>query len=162
MIQICPACESDLPEACELYNDYAASSIATFDLEARSLDSFAASYLLPPNFGLAARDESDKMLGFVSLGPFIHRAAAAQTVEIALYLRSDSRGLGLGSRLLEAAHEAAKAKGITCIIAVITSENQGSCRFFERRGYTFAGAVPKIAHKLDQDLGVSYYQRLLS
>ena len=75
-------------EACALYNEYAVSSVATFDLAPRDMTTFAAGYLKAPNFGCVARDEAGALAGFVSLGPFIHRAAAAQSVEIALYLRA--------------------------------------------------------------------------
>ena len=160
-IDILPATEADLAEACALYNEYAVSSVATFDLAPRDMTTFAAGYLKTPNFGCVARDEAGALAGFVSMGPFIHRAAAAQSVEIALYLRADRCGGGLGPRLLEAGHAEARDRRIATIIAVITTENVGSCAFFEREGYVYAGALSRIARKGGQELGVSYYQYLL-
>ena len=161
MIEIRPFSARDLAASCAIYNHYVEKSIATFDLQPRSIEAFASGFLAPPNLGLVAVDDDD-LLGFASLGPFIHRKAAAQTMEIALYLRADSCGRGLGPRLLEAAHEAARTAHLTSIIAVITRENPGSCAFFERHGYAFAGSLTGIARKFDKDLGVSYYQVFLS
>ena len=160
MLEILPATDADLAEACALYNHYVVHSIATFHLSPLTVAEFAKDFLLSPNQGLVARDESG-LMGFVSLGPFIHREAAAKSAEIALYLREDSCGRGLGPRLLEAGHALAKTVGLTSIIAVITRENRGSCAFFERCGYQYCGELANIAHKLEQDLGVSYYQLAL-
>jgi L-amino acid N-acyltransferase YncA len=158
---ISPATDADLPDACALYNQYAASSAATFDLAPRCLDGFAAGFLAPPNFGHVARDADGQMLGFVSLAPFIHRPAADQSAEIALYLRPDLCGQGIGPQLLRAIHEDARERGLVTIVAVITTENPRSCAFFSRQGYLFGGALRKIASKGGQDLGVSYYQYML-
>lgn len=59
-----------------------------------------------------------------------------QTPEIAIALRPDARGQGLGSRLLESLIQVAKKQGHRRLSLAVEHTNTGARRLYERLGFT--------------------------
>ena len=157
------ASERDVPDAARIYNRYVRESTATFHCRTIPNDELAKVLLRePPYGGFVARDDDGTLLGYLSLAPFINRCAARWSVELAMYLGPGACGRGLGSLLLETAEESAREHRLHTIVAVICSENAGSCRFFRRHGYRHCGSLEMVAQKFGRRLGVEYYQKILA
>ena len=57
-------------------------------------------------------------------------------------LDSLREGLGVGSRLIEQAAEAARAAGCTRLFLITTNDNLHALRFYQRRGFRLAALYP--------------------
>lgn len=110
---------------------------------------------------LAARDESGTIVGSVQLDlaqkPNSHHRCEVQKL---LVLRTH-RGRGLGSALMKAAEDAARAKGRSLLI-LDTSASGNAVGLYERLGYSKAGVIPRYAGDPDGSLidTIIYYKEI--
>jgi ribosomal protein S18 acetylase RimI-like enzyme len=70
-----------------------------------------------------------------------HRAEIAK-----MMTRRDLRGRGVGTMLLREAERVAVAKRRT-LLTLDTAADEGASGFYEKLGYTFAGAIPDYAYR---------------
>jgi phosphinothricin acetyltransferase len=154
--------EADVASARRIYNRYVRESTATFHCRIQSEEDFRKKFLLPlPHGAIVAIDPQEHtLLGYTLLSPFIDRCAARWSSEVAIYLDASACGTGIGTRLLTAADEQARKHRMRTIVAVISSENTGSCRFFRRNGYRHCGSIDAVAQKFGRRLGIEYYQKI--
>jgi len=92
---------------------------------------------------LILAEDQDGVLGTVQLITDMpdnqpHRADVAK-----LLVHRRARGSGVGQRLMEAAHAAARAQGRTLL--VLDTANAAAERLYERLGWQRVGAVPNFA-----------------
>lgn len=91
----------------------------------------------PSQFLALVRDESDEVVGTVQLTliPGLARAGAKRLLIEAVRLAPSTRGTGLGTAMLEWAHDYGRQGG--AVLAQLTSDNArtDAHRFYERLGY---------------------------
>jgi len=80
-------------------------------------------------FALLARADDGAAVGMArcALGPF--------AVLESLVVRADFRGMGVGSALISAARETARARGRTAMFLNVMNGNDGARRLYEREGF---------------------------
>ena len=83
------------------------------------------------------------------------------TVEHSIHVREESWGRGIGRALINALVERARREGKHVMVAGIDSENTGSIRFHERRGFWEVGRLPEIGEKFGRRLDLVLMQRML-
>jgi GNAT superfamily N-acetyltransferase len=92
---------------------------------------------------IVALDDADAIIGTVQLITDMppnqpHRADVAK-----LLVRRSARGAGVGQRLMQAAHAAARAQGKTLL--VLDTASDGAERLYTRLGWQRVGTVPDYA-----------------
>lgn len=96
---------------------------------------------------LVAR-RGDQMVGTVQLQPAWAPNQPHRAELVKLLVAADSRGAGLGTRLMEAAEDAARAAGYSLL--TLDAKRGGSAeRLYRRLGWTLVGTIPDYA--LDPD-----------
>ena len=154
----------DVPSITAIYVEQVLYGSATFEIvppdEAemarRLADTMAGGY---PYF-VAERDR--RVLGYAYAGPYRERPAYRNTVEDSVYTASDSRGLGIGGRLLRQLIDAAAGAGFRQMIAVIgDSKNVASVRLHKAAGFTDIGTLRSVGYKHSRWLDVVLMQRVL-
>jgi len=110
---------------------------------------------------LGIEDEHGKLLGFASYGTFRAWPAYKYSVEHSIYIHHESRGLGLGKRLLTSLIDEATARDVHPMIGGIDLSNQTSIALHERLGFEPAGVIRQAAYKFGQWLDLAFYQKLL-
>ncbi|HVZ14693.1 MAG TPA: GNAT family N-acetyltransferase [Bauldia sp.] len=109
---------------------------------------------------VAERDR--RVLGYAYAGPYRARPAYRNTVEDSVYIASDSRGLGLGGRLLGQLIHAAAAAGFRQMVALIgDSKNAASIRLHKAAGFADVGTMRSVGYKHGRWLDVVLMQRAL-
>ena len=108
-----------------------------------------------------ARDESGAIAGFGMLRAYNSMPAFAKTAEISYFLKPEFTGKGIGKMILEHLVVKAKEKGITSILAGISSFNEGSIRFHLNNGFIECGRFKSIGTKKGRTFDVVYCQREL-
>ena len=160
-MEVRDAAEEDLAALVAIYNDVIATSTATYTTALVTLEDrrqwwrarVAAGYPV-----LVAVDESG-VSGFATFGDFRPWPGYRFTVEHTVHVRSDRRGGGVGTRLLEALFPRAAALGKHMMIAGVDAANVASIRFHERLGFERAGCLREVGHKFDRWLDLVFLQR---
>jgi phosphinothricin acetyltransferase len=110
---------------------------------------------------LAAKDAADRVLGFGLLRPHNPLPAFARAAEITYFMAPEHTRRGIGGAMLERLLAEAREKGITSILASISSLNSGSIAFHGRHGFAECGRFLGIGRKWGQEFDVVWMQRII-
>jgi phosphinothricin acetyltransferase len=110
---------------------------------------------------LTARDEQGNILGFGMLRAYSPFPTFSKTAEITYFIKPGYTGKGIGKRILESLIADAGAKGITSIIASISSLNEGSIEFHRKNGFVECGRLKEVGNKRGKTFTVVYMQKML-
>lgn len=107
------------------------------------------------------KDEDENFLGFCMLRPHSPMPAFSGTAEISYFIRPEHTGKGIGSVMLEYLLSGAKEKELHCILASISSFNEGSIRFHSRHGFSECGRFREAGKKKGRFFDTVWMQKLL-
>lgn len=159
-ITFLPIVKQDLSEVTRIYNYYVENSTATFHLEPVTVQEMEATLLLGhalyKSFTVCVED---KIVGFCYLGQFRKKEAYDISAEVTLYIKHDFTGKKIGGEILSFMEKTAKDLSLKNLVGVITSENLGSLKLFERNGYFKCGHLKNIGIKFGRALDVLSYQK---
>lgn len=169
------ACESDLDEIAAIYAFYCDKSTATFETKAPAREQLAGRFTavraerLPYIVIISSNDNS--VLGYAYAAPYrSERIAYAHTVEISIYVRSDTIRGGLGNklmdRLLEDLRRCTRDPAPREAIAVVAEDEVGLGRgvdqFYTNQGFECVGRLKDVGYKFDRYISVSFWQKHLA
>ncbi len=162
-VVIRPASEIDLVSAVEIYNDVVRTSTATFEENPRELEEFILAYREKKRSGIPwfVADHKGDIIGYGTYGPFRKASGYSITVEHSLHIRSDCRGMGVGSSMLRELILAAKSQPIHSMIGALDSSNSPSIKLHERFGFKKVGEIPQVAKKFSIPLNLLIMQLIL-
>ena len=146
-----------------ILNDAIVNSTALYDYKPRTPENMVTWFATKRanNFPvIGVEDANGKLLGFASYGTFRAFPAYKYTVEHSIYVEKDSRGLGLGRKLLEEIVRQAQANGMHTVVGAIDASNNTSIALHERLGFTHSGTVKHAGFKFGRWLDVAFYQRV--
>ena len=107
------------------------------------------------------KDENRNFLGFCMLRPHSPMPTFSGTAEISYFIMPEYTGRGIGSMMLEYLLSGAKEKGLHCILASISSLNEGSIRFHSQNGFSECGRFRKVGKKKGRFFDTVWMQKLL-
>ena len=149
----------DVPAITVIYNDAIAHTVATFDMEQKTLeeqrewfDGHGARYPI-----LVALLE-EEVVGWASLSSWSDRCAYADTAEISVYVQDSFRGRGVGKELTGRVLQAGKEAGLHTVLARIESGNAASIHIFEKFGFEHVGVMREVGFKFGRLHDVSIMQ----
>lgn len=159
------ATDADLVSMVEIYNYYIQNSVVTFDIDAMTLDDWAAKFKWINSLGLpfiVAETQSQQIIGFAYVAPWRQKAAFKRTVEDSIYLRPAAIGKRVGTKLLTELLVRAKAAGVKEVVAVISDKGaEASIALHERFGFKQQGHLGKVGFKFGRWLGTVLMQKSL-
>jgi phosphinothricin acetyltransferase len=163
MIEITDATPADLPAILAIYNDAVLHTTAVYDETPRTLEAqqewFALKTAQPWPVLVAAA--AGAVAAFCSYGPFRPWPGYRRTIESSIYVAPDRRGQGIGTRLLPALIERAKAGGFHAMIAGIDADNAASLRLHGRLGFAKVAHLPEVGWKFGRWLDLVLLEKLL-
>lgn len=158
-----PAGEADLPAITAIYNAVIATSTAIYMDDPVTLEDrgtwFAARRAA--GYPLLVADDGDGVLGFATFGDFRAFPGYRHTVEHSVHIRADARGRGLGTALVSALFEPARALGKHVMIAGVDAANEGSIRMHERLGFERGAVLREVGRKFGRWLDLAFMQKFL-
>ena len=157
------ATEADLEGLAAIYNEVIASSTAVFSYLPVSVDERRRWWQARTAQGyplLVAHDEHG-VAGFGTFGDFRPWPGYRFTVEHTLHVRADARGRGLGTQMLQALVQRARALGKHVMVAGVDAGNAASIRLHERCGFAQAGRLREVGYKFDRWHELVFLQRAL-
>jgi L-amino acid N-acyltransferase len=163
MITIRPACEADLPEILEIYNDVILHTTAVYTYEPHTPEMRKAWYddKVKAGYPVFVAEEEDRVIGLSSYGPFRAWPAYKYTVENSVYVAESSRGKGVARLLMQPLIDAARSQGYHAIIAGIDSSNQPSIRLHWSFGFKEVAHFREVGFKFGRWLDLTFMELLL-
>ncbi|WP_206633455.1 GNAT family N-acetyltransferase [Methanoculleus taiwanensis] len=132
----------------DLFNYYVENTFAAYPEQTVPYEFFDFFLAIAKDYpSVAVEDADGRLLGFGMLRPHSPIPAFAHTAEITYFIDPALTGKGLGSRMLGHLAQDGAKKGITCILAGISSRNAGSIRFHEKNGFTECGRFRNVGRK---------------
>jgi L-amino acid N-acyltransferase YncA len=87
--------------------------------------------------------------------------AFSVTAEVSYFISQEHTGKGIGRNLLHYFEEEGKKKGITNILASISSLNPGSINFHLKNGFYECGRFKGVGKKNDRVFDLVWMQKML-
>jgi phosphinothricin acetyltransferase len=161
-LQIRPATEADLAEACEIVNYFIEKTFFNFRTEPRRVDEWRSDWRrLHDRFPwLVATD--DRVVGVAYAAPWNDRAAYQWTVEATVYVDPSRQRAGVGDALYTELLARLRRQGFRSVVAVIALPNDPSVRLHERHGFVRVGQLIDAGYKLGAWRDVGFWQCSLS
>lgn len=159
-VAIRPACPGDAQAIAAIYTWHVANGTATFDTAAPDAAAWAeklADFAARGHPFLVAEQEGG-VIAYAYAARFRDRAAYAHTCEDSIYVAHDARGQGIGSALLLALIDAARASGFAQMLGVIGGGEPASVALHARCGFVHAGRMRNVGKKFGRLLDTVYMQ----
>jgi L-amino acid N-acyltransferase YncA len=154
--------EGDLPDILRIYNDEILTGTATWDEEPWTLERRQAWFKEHDASTPVLIAEVDGMVaGFAYLTRMSEKSGWRFTRENTIYLDRPYRGRGVGTVLLGALLEEARALGLRLIVASITSENEPSIALHRKLGFEVVGTLHQAGFKFGRRLDTTYMELVL-
>jgi phosphinothricin acetyltransferase len=149
-IALRPAAEADLAAIREIYAHHVLHGLASFEIEAPTLDEMRRRFAAIVGSGypylLAAGD--DGVLGYAYASAYRSRPAYRHTVENSVYVKPGAAGRGVGRLLLTALIEQCTQRGYRQMLAVIgDSANAASIGLHRACGFGECGTLRSVGFK---------------
>ncbi|MEL1135855.1 N-acetyltransferase family protein [Desulfitobacterium sp. THU1] len=158
------ATHEDLGRINEIYNWAVLNTVATFDLEERTLERsepWFASHL-DPYYPLFVVENQSGVTGWGSLSPFRTKPAYKESGEFSIYIAPEWLGKSMGDALLKALCEEAGKLGYHTLLGLITASNEKSLNLAVKHGFYEVGRYREVGKKFGQYLDVITMQRILA
>ncbi len=154
--------EEDLAAVTDIYNYYVLHSTATWHTHPLTEEEMRQLVFTDNvKYKTFVIKDGGAVFGYVSIREFKPRDAYIGTAEIGIYLRKDCCGKGLGGKALKHLEKYAEGAGVHVLIAIISAENDGSIRLFEKNGYEKCAYFKQVGHKFGRHLDAVAYQKIL-
>jgi L-amino acid N-acyltransferase len=163
-MEIRDAAEGDIEQIREIYNDVLTHSTAIYNDQPATLEDRLAWWKarLEQGYPVLVADDGGRVAGFASFGDFRSWPGYRFTVEGTVHIRADRRGQGVGTALLNAIVERARALGKHTMIAGVDAENAASLRYLERFGFERAAYLREVGFKFGRWLDLVFLQYWLT
>jgi len=157
-----PISPDDKESVIDIFNYYIENSFAAYPENKVPYEFFGLFLQSTAGYPTAiVKDESKTVLGFGLLRPHSPIPTLAGTVEITYFIRPEYTGKGIGSTIMEYLLEGAREKGLHCILASISSLNEGSIRFHIQHGFSECGRFREVGKKWGKLFDTVWMQKLL-
>jgi L-amino acid N-acyltransferase YncA len=140
-ISIDPMVEQDWPVVRTIYIQGINTGNATFEKSPPEWASCDAGHLRACR--LVGRSQ-EGVLGWAALSSVSSRCVYAGVAEVSVYVAPQSRGQGIGKKLLASLVEASEREGIWTLQAGIFPENVSSVELHKRHGFRVVGTREKL------------------
>lgn len=158
-----PAADPDLPAVTAIYAHEAATGIATFDTEPRSL-AFWQERLAGPGPGdhLLVAEQAGEVVGYAASSSYRPRPAYDRTRETSVYLTAGHAGRGLGRQLYDELLARLRADEVHLVVAVVALPNAASVALHRGCGFTSVGVLTEVGRKFDRWIDTELFQLRLT
>jgi L-amino acid N-acyltransferase YncA len=155
-----PMTGADRLTVIDIFNYYIENSFAAYPEQKVSYDFF--DILLKAREGypaVVAGDETGTIAGFGMLRAFHPSPTFSKTAEISYFIKPEWTHRGIGKMMLNLLIQKAEEKGLTSLLASISSLNNPSIHFHQNNGFVECGRFIAIGEKKGQVFDVVYMQK---
>ena len=155
-----PARDDDAQAIAAIYAWHVANGTATFDTAAPDAAAWSEKLadFAERGFPFLVAEREGRVIAYAYAARFRDRAAYAHTCEDSIYVAHEARGQGIGSLLLLALIDAARASGFAQMLAVIGGGEPASVALHGKCGFVHAGRMRHVGKKFGRLLDTVYMQ----
>ena len=153
---------ADAPAIAAIYNEAILTTVATFDVETKSVEE-RIEWLSrhDERHPVLVAEVEGQVIGWISLSRWSDRRAYDDTAETSFYVKSEFRGQGVGRRLNEAIIDQARRLGYHSLIARVAQGSEQSLHLNLSMGFVLVGTLKEVGRKFGKLLDVHILQKLL-
>ena len=162
-VSVRAATPADIGAMSAIYAREAREGHATFDLEPRPLEAWAA-YVAstePGDAALVAVDRHGSVLGFAYSSAYRTKPAYAHTRESTIYVAPAGQGRGVGRLLYAELIARMRDAGVHLVVAAVALPNDASVRLHRSFGFERVGTLPEVGRKHERWIDVDLYALVL-
>lgn len=156
-------------ELLKIYAPYVTDTAITFEYDIPSIEEFEERIIkIQKKYPYLVAESNGEIVGYAYATTFHPRAAYSRCVEMAIYLKMDARGQGIGRKLYEELEVRLKEQGIlnlyACIgYAPVEDEylTNASVRFHEKMGYKVNGRFTKCGYKFGRWYDMVWMEKMI-
>lgn len=154
------AMEKDLTEILEIYNEAILNTTAIYAYKAHTIDERKQWYdkKMQEGYPVLVFEESGKVMGFATFGPFRAWPAYKYTIEHSIYVHDKYRNKGIGTALINEIIRISNEREFATIVAGIDEANDKSIKMHEKLGFKYSGTIYKAGYKFGKWLNLVFYQ----
>ncbi len=153
----------DAKAIADIYNQYVAHSVATFDTTpVREEDMQSRIAILSASYPYLVYEVDGEIAGYCYAHSWKEKAAYKYTLETTIYLNPNHQGKGIGRQLMQQLIDECRHGGYHALIACITEGNEASNTLHEKLGFKQVSRFEKVGRKFDRWLDVIDYELLLN
>lgn len=157
-----PVSIEDREAIIDIYNHYVENSFAAYPENRVPYEFFSLFLRMAEGYPfLVAKDGERRVLGFAMLHPHNPVPSFSRTAEITYFIAPEHINQGIGKAMQIRLMNEAREKGITTILASISSLNTKSWNFHAKQGFQECGRFQKIGRKWGQDFDVIWMQKMV-
>ncbi|GGL43227.1 N-acetyltransferase [Phycicoccus endophyticus] len=155
------ATAADLPRMSAIYNQAIERTTATFDVEPRPDDNYAARVASTrPGDHVVVAQVGGEVAAYAFSNTYRPRPAYDGTREVSVYVDEDHRGRGLGRLLYEELVARLDADGVHTIVSVIAQPNPASEALHRALGFEHVGTLAEVGFKFGRWVDTALWQRM--
>jgi len=154
---------ADAADLVKIYNHYVLTSAITFEeaaVEPGEFERRVAEIQRIPLPWLVA-EHGTELLGFAYAGKWKPRAAYRYSTEVTVYVRAESLGIGIGTRLYSTLFARLKMLGVHAVIGGVALPNEASMKLHERFGFEKVAHFKQVGFKFERWIDVTYWELIL-
>jgi len=162
--------ENDAKKLLELYAPYVRDTAITFEYDIPSENEFRKRIEnITKDYPYLCAEKDGEILGYAYASSFKERAAYKWSVEISIYVKKASQGLGLGRLLYSVLEEELKKRGIVNMYACIAVPTEcddeylthNSENFHEHLGFKKVGTFKNCAKKFNRWYSMIWMEKII-
>jgi phosphinothricin acetyltransferase len=132
---------SDWEDVAAIYEEGIATGFATFEINVPKYAVWNEAHMQTCRI-IATHNE--KIVGWAALSPVSSRCVYGGVAEVSVYIKKDSRGIGVGKLLLESLIKESESAGLWTLQSGIFPENEGSIKLHKKVGFRFIGKRERV------------------
>lgn len=154
-----PISMADRKEIVDIFNHYIETSFAAFPDHPLPYDAFEAILNKCKGYPtVAAKNDHGAVLGFGLLHAYNTFPVFSGTAELTYFIRPEWTGRGIGTVMLDYLCQKARERGLSTLLASISSLNAQSLRFHQRKGFQQCGCFRNVGKKGNETFDIIYMQ----
>jgi phosphinothricin acetyltransferase len=159
---ISPISNEDRESIMDIFNYYVENSFAAYPETKLPYEAFDMFLEMSQNYPTAkVNDKNGRVIGFGMLRSHNPMATFSQTAEVTYFISPEHTGKGIGQKLLRHLEKGGKKKGITNILANISSLNPRSIDFHKKNNFIECGRFKSVGRKKGQLFDTVWMQKVL-
>lgn len=156
-----PISNEDRESIIDIFNYYVDNSFAAYPETKLPYEAFDMFLQISQGYPTATvKDNNGNLIGFGLLRVHNPMLTFWKTAEITYFISPEHTGKGIGTKLLNHLEEQGKKKGITNILANISSLNPRSIEFHKKNGFIECGRFKSVGMKNGQVFDTVWMQKM--
>jgi len=149
----------DTNQLLDIYNYYVLSSVATFDDELLSFETFLEKVTqIKASYPFIVFEENKEILGYAYGSKFRPKPAYNKTVESTVYVKQGVYKRQIGTKLYTELLRLLKQENYHSVLGVLTLPNDASVKLHEKFGFTQVANLKQVGFKFGEWQDVGFWQ----